>query len=100
MKHGGWLDLEGKGQENSRRPKEASQFWLSPWVDDDAIYLLQELEGEWGVDDERGKERQTAESNTLGIFRGTFSSSDRGREWLTRETEMQQLFQGEGVRCF
>lgn len=38
VKHGGWLDLEGKGQENSRRPKEASQFWLSPWVDDDAIY--------------------------------------------------------------
>lgn len=48
VKHGGWLDLEGKGKENSRRPKEASQFWLSPRVDDDAIYLLQNLKGNGG----------------------------------------------------
>lgn len=29
-----------------------------------------------------------------------YSEADRGREWLTRETEMQQLFEGEGVGCF
>lgn len=64
------MDLEGKGQEKSRRPKGASQVWFSSWVDDDAIYLLQELKGNRGVDHERGEERQTAESKTLGIFRG------------------------------